>query len=94
MQVFGKVYILITVVLFLVLMLNLIIAILSNTFNQYESLSTGLFLTKILSTRDQFESDEYYGAFISGLVPFNIIVIPFAPIAFFMKKSQKLKMLN
>jgi len=47
-----------------------------------------------LSTRDQFEGDEYYGAFLTGLAPLNIVVIPFAPIAFFMKKSQKLKMLN
>jgi hypothetical protein len=51
-------------------------------------------LSKILSTRDQLESDEYYGAFVSALVPFNIFVIPFIPFGIFMNKSESLLNLN
>jgi len=57
-------------------------------------LSTGLFLSKVLSTREQLEIDEYYGAFISAIPPFNVFVIPFIPIAFLMRKSESLILLN
>ena len=66
LAIFGKLFLVALIVVFLILMLNLIIAILTNVSNTYENLSTGLFLSKILSTREQLESDEYYGAFISS----------------------------
>ena len=74
--------------------LNLLIGILTNVFNNYQNLGTGLFLSKILSTRDQLESDEYYGAFTSAIVPFNVLVIPFIPFGVLMKKSTNLMNLN
>ncbi len=82
------------ILLFLILILNLLIAILTNVYNIYENLSIGLFLSKILSTREQLESDDYYGAFISAIVPFNLFVIPFIPFGIMMKKSEKLMKLN
>ena len=94
LAVFGKLFLVILIVVFLILMLNLIIAILTNVSNTYENLSTGLFLSKILSTREQLESDEYYGAFISAATPFNIFIIPFIPFALSMQKSDKLITFN
>lgn len=94
LQIFGKIYLITVLVTFLILILNLLIAILSNVYNVFENLSLGLFLSKILSTRESLESDEYYGAFISAIVPFNCIVIPFIPFALFMRKSQNLIRLN
>jgi hypothetical protein len=47
----GKFYLLVTVILFAVLILNLIIAILSSTYNRFNPDSNGLFLSKILQTR-------------------------------------------
>jgi Polycystin cation channel len=84
LAIFGKLFLVALIVVFLILMLNLIIAILTNVSNTYENLSTGLFLSKILSTREQLESDEYYGAFISAATPFNIFIIPFIPFGYFM----------
>ena len=63
-------------------------------FNVFENLSMGLFLSKILSTRESLESDEYYGAFISAIVPFNILVLPFVPLALMLRKSDSLIRLN
>ena len=94
LQIFGKVYLMAVVLIFLILMLNLVIAILTNVYNIYENLSIGLFLTKILSSREQLESDEYYGAFISSIIPFNILIIPFIPFGLMMGKSEKLMNLN
>ena len=41
-----------SIITFLLIILNLLIAILTNVYNIYENLSTGLFLTKILSNRE------------------------------------------
>jgi hypothetical protein len=54
---FGKAYLLVVVIMFALLILNLIIAILSNTYNIFDPKSNGLFLSKILSTRDELQYD-------------------------------------
>ena len=45
----GIIYIFLTVIIFTILILNLIIAILSNTYNIFQEKSAGLYLSKILS---------------------------------------------
>jgi hypothetical protein len=45
----GIIYIFLTVIIFTILILNLIIAILSNTYNIFAGKSQGLYLSKILS---------------------------------------------
>ena len=49
----GIVYVMIGVLFFTILILNLIIAILSNTYNIFDPQSKGLYLSKILSSRDE-----------------------------------------
>lgn len=48
----GIIYMFLTVLIFTILILNLIIAILSNTYNLFAIKSSGLYLSKILSQRD------------------------------------------
>ena len=75
----GKVYLVVMVLVFTILILNLIIAILSNTYNIFDPKSNGLYLSKILSTRDELLYDENYGAFLSSMTPLNVVVLPFVP---------------
>ena len=77
MAVFGKVYMISIIIMFNILLMNLIIAILANTYSNFESGSTGLYLSKILSTRDEVEYDQNYGAFLSAMPPINILQLPF-----------------
>jgi len=77
MAVFGKVYMISIIVMFNILLMNLVIAILANTYSEFESGSTGLYLSKILSTRDEVEYDQNYGAFLSAMPPINILQFPF-----------------
>ena len=69
----GKIYMIAIVVTFNIVLLNLIIAILSNTYGFYESGSTGLYLSKILSSRDEIMYDQNFGAFLSAIPPINIL---------------------
>lgn len=45
------------IICFNILLMNLLIAILSNTYSNFESGSTGLYLSKILSSRDEVMYD-------------------------------------
>jgi len=53
MQVVGKLLLVIVVIVFNLTLLNLIIAILANTYNMFDTSSAGLYLSKIVSTRDE-----------------------------------------
>lgn len=70
---FGQVYIMLIVIAFNIMLLNLIIAILANTYNIFDTKSNGLYLSKILSTRDELTYDDSYGAFLSAMPPINFI---------------------
>lgn len=81
MVLFGEIYLITLVLIFNILLLNFIIAILSNTYNIFDNRSNGLYLSKILSTRDELNYDQCYGAFLSSMPPINILQVPFIPIA-------------
>jgi hypothetical protein len=84
---FGDVYTIAIVITFNILILNLIIAILSNTYNMFDTKSTGLYLSKILNARDEMTYDENYGAFLFTMTPLNFVILPFVPYDIFKKPS-------
>jgi len=93
MTVFGDFYTIAIVVTFNILILNLIIAILSNTYNQFDTKSTGLYLSKILNARDEMTFDDHYGAILLSMTPLNVAVMPFVPYALFKKPHPILNQL-
>lgn len=86
----GDLYIITIVICFNILILNLIIAILSNTYNMFDTKSKGLFLSKILNSRDEMAYDENYGAILLTMTPLNIVTLPFVPYAMFKKPSKEM----
>ena len=75
------------------MILNLIIAILSNTYNIFDTRSKGLYLSKILNARDDHPIDDeefhmHYGSMLLTITPLNIILLPFVPYALFFKPSK------
>jgi len=89
MKLFGEVMIIVIVITFNMLLFNLIIAILANTYNMFDLRSNGLYLSKILNTRGELLFDENYGAFLAGIPPFNIVQVPFIPLALWFKKYDR-----
>lgn len=78
------------VLCFNIIVLNLIIAILANTYNIFDSKSNGLYLSKILMSRDEMIYDENYGSFLSAMPPLNFVQIPALPLAIFMRQKHPL----
>ena len=73
MELFGEFLVILIVITFNMLLLNLIVAILANTYNIYDLRSSGLYLSKILNTRGELLYDNNYGSFMAGIPPFNLI---------------------
>jgi len=90
MQLFGQIMTMIIVISFNMLLLNLIIAILANTYNMFDLRATGLYLSKILNTRGELIYDENYGSFLASLPPINVIQIPFLPVVLGLRRGHPL----
>jgi hypothetical protein len=86
----GVCYIICVLIMFNIIVFNLIIAMLSNTYNIFDSKSNGLYLSKILNTRDEMSYDESYGAYLTGLPIINVLQIPGIPISVFKSRHDPL----
>ena len=81
----GTLYTMLILVVFQILMLNLIIAVLSNTYHRFNTKARGLYLSKILEERNSTFYDLHYGSFLIALVPMNFLMIPLIPFALIRK---------
>jgi len=61
----------VAVVCFQIVLLNLIVSLLSQTYSIFEDMSNGLFLKKILSKRDELLHDDNCGSYLIRLPPFD-----------------------
>ena len=77
-----------TVMVFNMLLINLIISMLANTYGLFDARSSGLYLAQILSSRDEINFDHSFGAFLSSMPIINLIQAPFLPVALGLKKGD------
>ena len=77
----GQMLTLLSVISFKIVLFNLIISLLSQTYSIFEDMSNGLFLKKILSKRDELIDDKYCGSYLIRLPPFDCFQIFLAPIS-------------
>jgi len=88
MKMLGQLYMIVVVVCFNLLLFNLFIAVLGNTYNMYDMKSNGLYLSKILSKLDELIYDENYGSFLISIPPINAVVLPFLPIGMLLRAGD------
>ena len=58
---------------FSLIMINLLLAILANTYNMFNTKSQGIYLSKVIYDREELLFDESFGAFMSAIPPFNVV---------------------
>ena len=75
-------------VIFNLILMNLIISMLANTYGIYDSSSDGFLFSQILQSRDELVYDEYFGSIFAQIPPTNILQIIFYPIMIFMEKGN------
>lgn len=72
-----------------IVLLNFIIAILSNTYTKLRDINKTLYYAEIIKARNVFEYDRYYSSMIALPIPLNALFLPVLPFVIFMK-SRKL----
>ena len=70
-----------------IMLLNLVIAMFSNTYDKLYQIGDGIFLKEVLDNRDMLKYDEMFGSLILVPYPFNIVFFPFH-IALVMTRSK------
>lgn len=94
-KLFGQILMILAIACFNILLMNLIIAMLANTYSIFDARSKGLYLAKILSSRCELNYDEYFGAFLFMTPVINLIQVPVLPLAMSFKYgSTYLKKIN
>ena len=69
----GVLMVMVILIVYFIMMINLLIAMLSNTYNLFDSKSNGLYLSKILVSRDEMTYNESYGSFIIAIPVINLL---------------------
>ena len=80
----------------LILLMNLLIAILSNIYSYYETKSSALYNIQIIRLQTNYQNDEYYGCLICSPNPFSIFIniIPLILFILINGKKDKKKILR
>ena len=64
----------------MLLLLNLVIAIMSDTYRRYSDVRLGLFAQGIIEAIPSYKNDRRYGALISAFPPFNLLTMGCLPV--------------
>jgi hypothetical protein len=78
----------------LVLLVNLVIAILSETYTRLSTKKLGLYYDGLIAAIPIYKYKKNYGALICAVPPFNLLVLPFLPIFVCTRKKEKLTTIN
>ena len=84
---YGYYYLIIFLILSNIILLNFVIAILSNTYNQYKNLNLALYHIEVIKARNSFEPDDTYMSIISLFSPLNYLFLPVIPFVIFLKNK-------
>ena len=84
----GKIFVVFSVLINAVVLLNFIIAILADTYSNLARSKLGLYYDGVISRINIYEDDEYYGGLVVGNPPFNILAIFMIPVYLCVKDKQ------
>ena len=85
---YGWIYLILFLVLTNIVLINFLIAILSNKYTEMETKKKILYNRKILEIKQIQAEDKYYSCLIASFVPLNIFILPFFPFVIFCKSEK------
>ena len=81
----GKLFIFACIIVNSIVLLNFIIAILTDTYAKLSTKSLGLYYDGIIQRIPVYEDDARYGGLIIGSPPFNVLAVLLVPLYILMK---------
>lgn len=95
MKYIGHVFMIAFVFVNLILLLNMVIAMMADTYAMMSEIKRGIYNYEILRTYSMFKMNKYFGGMIAVTPPMNIICAMFAPLFMCWKNDKpKLKSLT
>jgi len=88
----GQGFHVIFIILNLLMLLNLVIAIMSDTYGFFVDEKLGLYFSGVIEAMPVYKTDKRYGALISAIPPFNLIVTLLIP--FFLGTTDENKLIK
>ena len=90
----GIIFHIIVTIVNMLLMLNLVIAIMTDTYRQYAEVKLGLFSQGIIEAIPSYRNDKRFGALIAATPPFNLLTMFCLPIMLMIKDHKKQENFN
>ena len=90
----GKFFIIVSVIINTVVLMNFIIAILSDTYSKLSTQSLGIYYDGIIARIPIYEYNPRYGGLIVGTPPFNVLAILMIPVYLLVKDQETLTNIN
>lgn len=91
---FGRTFHMVFILINMVLFVNLVIAILSDTFARLSTQRLGLYYDGVIEVIPAYKYKKFYGALIAACPPFNLLVLPFLPFFMYTKHKKNVRRLN
>lgn len=85
---YGWLFLILFLLMSNIVLLNFLIAILSNKYTELEHKSKLLYLKNILLIKQVQSENDYYSSLIASFVPLNILIAPFVPFIIFTKSKR------
>ena len=84
----GYIYLTLYLLYTSIMLLNFLIAILSNTYARNNNVKNGLYLRNVLHLRQRYDYDRFYSSIIYSAPPLNVITFILTPLIIFMKSRR------
>lgn len=90
---FGKIFHMLVIMLNMIMFVNLMVGIFSETYQRLAKQKLGLYYDGVIEVIPAYKYKKFYGALIAACPPFNLLVLPFLPF-FWLANKQKIRRLN
>jgi len=91
---FGQAFHMIVIMLNMIMFVNLMIAVLSETYQRLSIQKLGLYYDGVIEVIPAYKYKKFYGSLIAACPPFNLLVLPFLPFFAFAKNKRTIRRLN
>jgi len=84
----------IVIIINMIVLINLAIALMSDTYLKLSKVKLGLYYDGVVDAISALKYDKKYGAMITAVPPFNILIFLMVPLFLLTKNVRKLKRIN
>ena len=90
----GQAFLIIFIFVNLVLLLNMVIAMMADTYALMTEISKGVYNNAVLQVQPQYKNNKYYGGLIAATMPLNVPVFFLSPLFLIISNKSVLKSLT